>query len=169
MVAQQLDDIRQSGERAPDFELRGTAHGDLGTFTLAEYTEADNWVVLTVYAFDFNPICTAGMCALRDAEFFEVWDDVVALGVSGDGPFAHQVFAERNDIDYPLLSDTGRDVADAYGVCHPSANGMRRVHERSVFLIDPSRTVRFSAAVDADSPEDIDLQPVNEALKEHRQ
>ena len=31
-----------------------------GTYRLSEYTGAGDWVVLRFYAFDFNPICTAG-------------------------------------------------------------------------------------------------------------
>jgi len=168
MSDQQAGDVRSVGERAPDFELLGTEDGQIRTYSLSEFTDGANWVVLTFYALDFNPICTAGMCSLQDAAFFDVYDDVVALGVSGDGVHSHAAFADRNEITYPLLADTGRDVADAYGVVQQRANGMRRLHRRSVFLVDPSRRIRFRAAIEADSPDDIDLTPVNEALKTHR-
>lgn len=61
----------QVGETAPDFELRGTQDGDRQRYRLSEFTDDGNWVLLTFYTFDFNPICTEGMCSLRDAEFFE--------------------------------------------------------------------------------------------------
>jgi len=125
-------------------------------------------VFLTFYAFDFNPICTEGMCALRDAEFFELYDDLVAFGVSGDGIHAHERFAEQHRINYPLLSDTGKDVAEQYGVVREEYDGMRRVHQRAVFIIDDTRTVRFATVIEADSPDDIDLGPINDVFQDLR-
>jgi peroxiredoxin len=156
------------GDIAPDFELRGTRAGDRDIYRLSDYTDAGQWVFLTFYAFDFNPICTEGMCALRDAEFFDLYDDLVPLGVSGDGIHSHEQFAEQHDINYPLLSDTGKDVADQYGVIREEYEGMRRVHQRAVFVIDDSRTVRFVTTIDADSPDDIDLGPINDVLRDIR-
>ncbi|PSQ62554.1 MAG: hypothetical protein BRD21_05690 [Halobacteriales archaeon SW_8_66_22] len=43
------------------------------------------------------------MCALRDAEFFEFHDDLVLLGVSGDGIDSHERFATRIGRDGPPL------------------------------------------------------------------
>jgi peroxiredoxin Q/BCP len=154
------------GDTAPDFELRGTHDGDRDSYRLGDYTDAGQWVFLTFYAFDFNPICTAGMCALRDAEFFALYDDLAVLGVSGDGIHSHERFAEHHDINYPLLSDTAKDVADQYGVVREEYEGMRRVHQRAVFVIDDSRTVRFATTMDAASPEDIELGPINDVLRD---
>jgi peroxiredoxin Q/BCP len=106
------------------------------------------------------------MCALRDAEFFALYDDLAVLGVSGDGIHSHERFAEHHDINYPLLSDTAKDVADQYGVVREEYEGMRRVHQRAVFVIDDSRTVRFATTMDAASPEDIELGPINDVLRD---
>jgi len=156
------------GETAPDFELPGTEAGERSRYRLSDFTDDGRWVLLTFYAFDFDPICTEGMCSLRDAEFFEFHDDLVMLGVSGDSIHSHEQFAEQHDINYPLLSDTGKDVAEAYGVVREEHEGMRRVHRRAIFLIDDEQIVRFVAAIDADSPDDIDLNPVNGALQRLR-
>jgi hypothetical protein len=43
------------------------------------------------------------MCALRDAEFFEFHDDLVLLGVSGDGIDSHERSATRIGRDGPPL------------------------------------------------------------------
>jgi len=160
--------ILQVGDTAPDFELHGTGDGGRRTYRLSEFTDAGQWVLLTFYAFDFNPVCTEGMCSLRDAEFFEYYDDLQLLGVSGDGIHSHEQFAARHDINYPLLSDTGKDVAEQYGVVREEYEGMRRVHQRAVFIIDDTRTVRFVETIDADSPDDIDLRPLNDAMRELR-
>jgi peroxiredoxin len=158
--------MRQVGDTAPDFELQGIQDGEIATYRLSDLTDDGRWVFLSFYAFDFNPICTEGMCALRDAEFFEFYDDLVALGVSGDGLHSHERFAAEHDINYPLLSDTGKDVAEQYGVVREEYDGMRRVHQRAVFIIDDTRTVRFSGTVDAESPDDIELGPINETVRE---
>lgn len=154
------------GRTAPDFELLGTMDGDQRMYRLSDYTDDGEWVLLAFYAFDFNPICTEGMCSLRDAEFFELYDDLAVLGVSGDGIHSHEEFAQQHNINYPLLSDTAKDVAEKYGVLNQEYNGMRRVHQRAIYLIDPSRTIRLSAEIQADSPDDIQLSPINEALRQ---
>lgn len=156
------------GAEAPDFELLGVKDGETSTYRLSELTDAGNWVFLTFYAFDFNPICTTGMCALRDAEFFEIHDDIVALGISGDGIHSHQEFANEHNINYPLLSDTGKDVGKQYGVVRGELDGMRRVHQRAAFVIDDTRTIRFVTTIDANSPEDIDLGPINDVIADLR-
>jgi len=66
------------------------------------------------------------------------------------------------------LSDTGKDVAEGYGVLQAEYEGMRRVHERSLFLIDPDRTVRLAITVDIESPEDVEIGPLVDAIREIR-
>lgn len=106
------------------------------------------------------------MCSLRDAEFFDIYDDVATVGVSSDGVYSHAEFADRHGIGFPLLSDTDRAVGAAYGAVDEEVDGMSRIHRRSVFLIDPDGTVRFSTAVEADSPDDVDLSPINDVLRD---
>lgn len=154
------------GDAAPDFELRGTHDGEQSTDRLSDFTDDGEWVFLMFYTFDFNPICTEGMCAIRDAEFFDLYGNLVPLGVSGDGIHAHEQFAEQHGINYPLLSDTGKDVAEQYGVVHEESEGMRRVHQRAVFVVDDTQTVRFSTVIEAESPDDIDLDPINDVLRD---
>ncbi|GGI99982.1 peroxiredoxin [Halobellus salinus] len=158
--------ILEVGDTAPGFELRGTHDDDSDTYRLSDYTDAGQWVFLMFYTLDFNPICTAGMCAVRDAEFFDLYEDLVPLGVSGDGVHSHKQFATQYSINYPLLSDTGKDVAEQYGVVREEYEGMRRVHQRAVFVVDDTQTVRFATVVDADSAGDIDLGPINDTLQD---
>lgn len=161
-------DMLDVGTTAPEFELRGVDEGELGTYRLRDHTDAGEWVLLSFYAFDFEPICTEGMCSLRDAEFFGIERDLSLLGISGDGVYSHRRFADRHDIGYPLLADTSREVAERYDVVWSTYQGMRRVHRRALYLIDPDRTVRLATGVAADSPADIDLEPVVDAVREIR-
>jgi len=158
----------REGDTAPDFELRGVQDGEIGTYRLSDFTDAGDWVVMTFYAFDFNPICTAGTCSLRDAEFLQFEDDLAILGISGDGAYAHKQFAEQHNMNYPLLSDTGKTVGEKYGILLDEYEEMERVHRRSLFLVDPSRTVRLAVAVDVESPTDIDIKPLVEQIREIR-
>jgi len=166
MATEHEPSILEAGDTAPDFTLRGTHDGEDRLYSLGEFTDAGNWVLVTFYAFDFDPICTEGMCALRDAEFFEFYERLVPLGISGDGIHSHERFASEHDINYPLLSDTGKDVAERYGVVREDYEGMRHVHKRALFVIDETRTVRFSTVIDADEPADIDLAPINDVLQD---
>jgi peroxiredoxin len=156
------------GATAPDFELSGYHEGEIAAHRLSDYTDAGQWVVLTFYAFDFNPVCTAGTCSLRDAEFLQFEGDLAILGVSGDSAYAHEQFAEEHNMNYPLLSDTGKTVGEQYGVLLEEYEEMERVHQRSLFLIDPDRTVRLAVGVDTEDPEDIDVQPLVDSIREIR-
>lgn len=156
------------GDHAPDFSLQGFYDGEIGTYDLSDYTGAGEWVLLSFYAFDFNPICTSGMCSLRDAEFLQFEENLSILGVSGDGPFSHQQFAENHNINYPLLADTSREVGEAYDVLLDSPEQSNRIHQRSAFLIDPDQTVRLAVAVDAENPEEISVAPLVEEIRSIR-
>jgi len=158
----------EAGDSAPAFELKGTLDGETGTYQLNDYTDAGDWVVVTFYAFDFNPVCTEGACSLRDAEFLQFEDNLEILGISGDGIYAHRQFADEHGINYPLLSDTSKRVAETYGVVRDNYEGMERVHRRSAFVIDPEQTIRLAIAVDADSPDDVEVKPLVDAIRELR-
>jgi peroxiredoxin len=156
------------GDEAPDFTLQGFYDGEFDTYQLSDTTDAGEWVVLTFYAFDFNPVCTAGMCSLRDAEFLEFEDNLTVWGISGDGPYSHQEFAKNHNLNYPLLSDTSREVGDAYGVLLDDYEESPHVHQRSAFLVDPEQTVRLAVTIDDEDPEEISAGPLVEAIRSVR-
>ena len=94
------------GQEAPDFTLPGAAAGTIETHGLSEYTDRGRAVVLVFYPFDFHPACTKHWCSLRDADWLTLLDDVVVLGIGADGAYAHREYATKNNIQFPLLSDT---------------------------------------------------------------
>ena len=72
-------------------------------------------VVLYFYPKDSTPGCTQEACGFRD-----VMDDIteagaVVLGVSADGLEAHRKFIDKFDLNFPLLSDVQKVVANSYG------------------------------------------------------
>src|SRR4051812_25821393 len=121
------------GDVAVDFALR--AH-DGRTVCLSEEVKKGP-VVLFFYPRALTPGCTKESCHFRDlaAEFDEV--GAVVLGISADGAERQQEFTDKHGFNFPLLCDTDRSVARAYGVARP---GMF-LNRRMTFVIDEDRCV----------------------------
>ncbi len=156
----------QTGQRAPTFELPGAGGGRIDTHSLTEYTDNGWAVVVVFYPFDFHPVCTTRMCTLRDSETLSLLENTVVLGISTDGAFSHRTFAEKHRIDFPLLSDSGGRVAEAYGVRADELDDHRGVARSAVFVIDPDREIQYAwrSEETADEP---DLSAVERAAHCH--
>jgi peroxiredoxin len=128
----------EPGTKAPDFALKDQ-HGQ--TVTLADFRGQKN-VVLLFYPFAFTGVCTGELCALRDELPTFVNDDVQLLAVSNDSPFTLRVFAEREGLDYPLLSDfwPHGEASRAYGVFDDE----KGCALRGTFVIDREGVVRWT-------------------------
>ncbi|MCF2528495.1 peroxiredoxin [Yinghuangia soli] len=126
------------GSKAPDFELKDQ-HGSL--VKLSDFQGSKN-VVLLFYPFSFTGVCTGELCALRDELPTFVNDDVQLLAVSCDSMFTQKVFAEKEGLEYPVLSDfwPHGEVAKAYGVF----NEEKGCAVRGTFIIDKEGTVRWT-------------------------
>lgn len=101
------------GNLAPDFELDGTD----GRFKLSD--QRGRRVVLLFYPGDFTPVCTKQFCsyAERADEIAEL--DAVVVGISAQPVERHEEFKAMHAIPVPLLADTDRSVAKAYGLSQP--------------------------------------------------
>ncbi|WP_437630053.1 peroxiredoxin [Sorangium sp. So ce854] len=93
-------------------------------------------VVVYFYPKDGTPGCTEEACAFRDA-----WDrfkqaNVQVFGVSSDTRESHEKFATEHRLPFPILVDTDRAWANAFGV--PMRLGMTA---RVTFLISPDGKV----------------------------
>ena len=119
------------GERAPDFELEGTD----GPFRLSEHL--GERVVLLFYPGDNTPVCTKQFCSY--AERADDMRDLPAtvVGISSQDIDSHSEFQAKHSIPVPLLADTDRSVAKAYGVSAPMV-GTRR----AVIVVDEQGVVR---------------------------
>lgn len=155
----------QEGDTAPDFTLSGFANDTIQTFRLGKRTDDDQAVLLLFFPFDFSPVCTNELCAIRDAEWFQLTPDLGIWAISGDSAYAHRAFADKYDLTFPLLSDSHGTVAEAYDVCYEEWEGHEHVPKRAVFLIDADKTVRYAWQTD-DAFEKPDFFPVKEALDE---
>lgn len=156
----------QTGQRAPAFEIPGAAGGRVDTHSLEEYTEHGWAVVLVFYPFDFHPSCTSQLCLIRDAEDLSMVENTVVLGISTDSAHFHQAFAEEYRIDFPLLSDSDGNVAEAYGVLVDEIEYHRRVPRSALFVVDPDQEVQY--AWQSESPDDeLDMAAVEKATNCH--
>ena len=122
------------GDDAPDFELPGTGGR---TYTLSEFRGRP--VVLVFYPGDDTPVCTKQLNSYNEGleQFDEL--DAQVLGVSAQDVDSHDRFADKHGFEFPLLADTDKTVAAAYGTLGPI--GFPR---RSVFIIDADGTVRYA-------------------------
>lgn len=120
------------GTTAPNFSLKDQ-NGK--THRLADYK--GKTVVVAFYPKDDTPGCTAEMCGLRDALPHFKEKGVVILGVSVQDTDSKKAFATKYGLTFPVLADTEKSVAKAYGVL--GANG---VAERVTFVIAPDGTIQ---------------------------
>lgn len=100
------------GDIAPDFSLM-EEHGRL--VGLKDYL-GKKIVVLYFYPKDFTPGCTTEACSFRDD--YKAYEEkgAVVIGVSLDSAESHIKFSEKYNLPFLLLSDSGKNVAKAYGV-----------------------------------------------------
>lgn len=130
------------GDTAPDFTAK-TTEGEINFY---EYL-GNSWGVLFSHPADYTPVCTTelGRTALLKEEFAK--RNVKVLAVSVDPLDKH--FGWRGDInetqncnvDFPIIADEDKTVANLYGMIHPNASETATV--RSLFIISPDKKVKL--------------------------
>jgi alkyl hydroperoxide reductase subunit AhpC len=145
----------QLGDEAPDF----TAETTEGKINLYEYL-GDGWGILFSHPKDFTPVCTTelGRVAALKPEFDK--RNTKVLAVSVDPVDSHEKWAQDiedvtgNKLNYPVIGDPDRSVADLYGMIHPNANDTLTV--RSVFIIGPDKKVKLTLTYPASTGRNFD-------------
>jgi alkyl hydroperoxide reductase subunit AhpC len=145
----------QLGETAPDF----TAETTEGTVSLHEYL-GDAWGILFSHPADFTPVCTTelGDFANRKDEFAKL--NTKLIGVSVDSVQSHQGWSkdiaetQGQGLNYPLVGDEDRTVANLYGMIHPEAIATATV--RTVFIIGPDKKVKLTLTYPASIGRNVD-------------
>jgi alkyl hydroperoxide reductase subunit AhpC len=131
------------GDEAPDF----TAETTEGTINFHEW-KGDSWAVLFSHPKDFTPVCTTELGAV--AALKPEWDkrNTKVIGLSVDPLDSHQKWAgdiedvTGSKLNFPLIADDDRKVADLYDMIHPNANDTLTV--RSVFIVGPDNKVKLN-------------------------
>lgn len=132
----------QLGDTAPNFQAKTTA----GEIDFYEYL-GDSWGILFSHPADFTPVCTTelGKTALLSEEFKKRNIKILALSV--DPLEKHQGWisdineTQRCEVNFPLIADHDRKVANLYGMIHPNASETFTV--RSLFVIGPDKKIKL--------------------------
>jgi alkyl hydroperoxide reductase subunit AhpC len=132
----------QLGDIAPDFEQESTE----GKINFHQWA-GTNWVILFSHPKDFTPVCTTelGAVARLKPEFDK--RNVKPVGLSVDPLQDHKNWTKDIEetqnckLNFPMLADADKKVANLYGMIHPNASDTFTV--RSVFIIDPNKKVRL--------------------------
>ena len=133
----------QLGDTAPDFTVETTE----GRLSLHDYL-GDSWGILFSHPADFTPVCTTelGDFARRKEEFAE--RNTKLIGVSVDSVESHRGWSkdiaetQGQRLNYPLVGDEDRTVANLYGMIHP--NAIETATVRTVFIIGPDKKVKLT-------------------------
>jgi thioredoxin-dependent peroxiredoxin len=143
------------GDVAPNFNAP-TTEGDI---KFHEWL-GSSWGVLFSHPADFTPVCTTelGYTAKLKGEFEK--RNVKVIGLSVDSVEDHRRWLgdiERTQgqaVNFPMIGDPERKVADLYDMIHPSASNTFTV--RSVFVIDVDNKVRLTITYPASTGRNFD-------------
>jgi alkyl hydroperoxide reductase subunit AhpC len=143
------------GDEAPDF----TAETTEGTVNFYDYL-GDGWGILFSHPKDFTPVCTTelGAFSARRGEFDKRNTKLIAVSV--DDVDSHQRWksdiseTQGAELNFPIIGDADRKVADLYDMIHPNANDTLTV--RSVFIVDPNKKVRLTLTYPASVGRNVD-------------
>jgi alkyl hydroperoxide reductase subunit AhpC len=131
------------GDIAPDFEANTTQ----GIIKFHEWL-GDSWGLLFSHPADFTPVCTTelGKTALLKGEFEK--RNVKVLAVSVDDIDSHNRWipdineVNNTEVNFPIIADEGRKVAQLYDMIHPNASEKATV--RSVFIVGPDKKIKLT-------------------------
>jgi peroxiredoxin len=125
-----------AGTRAPEFTHWVTPDQDLSLFDLR-----GSPIILAFYTADWSPVCAVQMTLYNEIrpEFQKHGAEI--LGISVDGVWCHQVFAQHNRIHFPLANfELKAGVAKRYGA-HREGDG---VCKRALFILDRAGVIAWA-------------------------
>ncbi len=143
------------GDIAPDF----TADTTEGTISFHDW-KSGAWAILFSHPKDFTPVCTTelGYTAKLGAEFAK--RNVKVIGLSVDSVEDHDAWAsdieetQGTKVNFPMIGDPDRTVANLYDMIHPNADDTLTV--RSVFVIGPDDKVKLTLTYPASTGRNFD-------------
>ena len=136
------------GDEAPNL----TANTTVGEINFHDWL-GDDWGVLMSHPADFTPVCTTeiGRVANLKEDFSQRNVKVLVLSVGtkpGLTPLeSHTEWikdvneTQGASVDFPLIEDPDKEIANSYGMIHPNASDTLTV--RSVFIIGPDKKVKL--------------------------
>jgi len=123
------------GDYIPDFELQDQ---------YGQWVQRDDFegqpLVMFFYPKDHTPGCTAEACSFRDyeSEFHAAGAQVI--GINDAEVSIHKNFADKYDLNYPVLSDPGHTLRKSFGAPGLLFNS---VANRITYVTDSSHKVAY--------------------------
>ncbi|MBR0319459.1 MAG: thioredoxin-dependent thiol peroxidase [Clostridia bacterium] len=140
--------------KAPEFTLKDQNGKDV---SLSDFRGKK--VVLYFYPKDNTSGCTKQACAFAALNSEIESKNAVVIGVSRDSAASHQKFAEKNGLNFLLLSDPGAEVTNLYGawqektMCGKTSMGVVRT---TVIIDENGEVEKIMSKVKAESnPADV--------------
>jgi alkyl hydroperoxide reductase subunit AhpC len=143
------------GDEAPDF----TAETTQGPISFHEW-KGQSWAVLFSHPKDFTPVCTTELGALAGLKPEFDKRNTKVIGLSVDPLESHQKWSgdiqdvTGHAVNFPMIADRDKKVADLYGMIHPNASDTATV--RSVFVIGPDNKVKLTLTYPASTGRNFD-------------
>ncbi len=130
------------GDLAPNFK----ADTSIGPIDFYEFL-GDSWGVLFSHPADYTPVCTTelGRTAALKGEFEK--RNVKVLALSVDSAESHRGWikdineTQSTEVEFPIIADEDKQIADLYDMIHPNASETLTV--RSLFIIGPDKKVKL--------------------------
>jgi thioredoxin-dependent peroxiredoxin len=98
------------GDAAPDFTLPDADGNEVSLSSLRGQR-----VIIYFYPAAMTPGCTKQACDFRDSLASLAAAGFAVVGISPDSPAKLAKFRDRDGLNFPLLSDSKREVLEAYG------------------------------------------------------
>lgn len=143
------------GDEAPNF----TAQTTEGEINFHEWL-GSSWGVFFSHPADFTPVCTTELGTV--AKYREEFDkrNVKTIALSVDPLNSHQEWikdineTQNTTLDFPVIADPDRKIADLYDMIHPNAANNLTV--RSVFIIDLEKKIKLMLTYPASTGRNFD-------------
>ena len=143
------------GDGAPNFAADTT----IGAIDFHEWL-GDSWGILFSHPADFTPVCTTelGTVAKLKDEFDR--RGVRVAGLSVDPVDSHEAWigdineTQETTVNFPIIADPDRKVAELYDMIHP--NALDNLTVRSVFVIGPDKKVKLTLTYPASTGRNFD-------------
>jgi len=143
------------GDEAPNFTAQST-EGEL----MFHNWLGDSWGILFSHPADYTPVCTTelGTVAKYKPEFDKRNVKIAALSV--DGVESHNGWikdineTQNTTVNFPIIADEDKKVADLYDMIHP--NALSNLTVRSVFVIAPDKTIKLMITYPASTGRNFD-------------
>ena len=143
------------GDTAPDFEAETTQ----GRIRFHEWL-GGSWGIFFSHPADYTPVCTTelGAAAKLREDFNQ--RNVKMIAISVDPLDSHHGWindineTQQCVVDYPIIADPDRKVAELYDMIHPNASATATV--RSVFIIGPDKAIKLTLTYPASTGRNFD-------------